>query len=86
MILLRFVNPPFFLVDRWGTIGDTCNTMKERLSAEIKTRTTRKVKKDFEKLANIRRLNPADLQREAFDHYLASQQEMLNPKPAEAKP
>lgn len=59
--------------------------MKERLSASIKTRTTKNVKSAFHALARVRRLNPADLQREAFDQYIEANRQVLDStkKPAQ---
>lgn len=46
---------------------------KEKLNSSIKTRVPTAVKKAFEKLAIERRLDAADLQREALREYLDKQ-------------
>jgi predicted transcriptional regulator len=47
----------------------------EKLTAEIKTRVPKEVKKAFEKIAADRHLDVADIAREAYREYLKKQEE-----------
>jgi hypothetical protein len=67
-----FCNDALTSVPHCGTNGEQMST--ERLTAEVKTRVPRKVKKRLEALAAERHLGVSDIAREAFRSFLERNQ------------
>lgn len=55
---------------------------KKRYPEDIRTRVTKPVRRAFKQIARARKLDESDIQREAFDRYLQSEdvQALLDPK------